>query len=58
MTVEMLSGNKLQLLTNGRDYFPALQQAFDAARSEIYIETYIFNDDDTGRRIAARCRRR
>lgn len=53
MTLEFVGGNKLQLLTNGRDYFPALQQAFDAAQSEIYLETYIFNDDDTGRRIAA-----
>ena len=53
MTLEFLGGNKLQLLTNGRAYFPALQHAFDAAQSEIYLETYIFNDDDTGRRIAA-----
>jgi len=53
MTLEFLGGNKLQLLTNGSAYFPALERAFDAARSEIYLETYIFNDDDTGRRIAA-----
>jgi cardiolipin synthase len=53
MTLEFLGGNKLQLLMNGSAYFPALQQAFDAAQSEIYLETYIFADDDTGRRIAA-----
>ncbi len=53
MTLEFSSGNKLQLLTNGRAYFPALQQAIDAAQSEVYLETYIFADDDTGRRIAA-----
>ena len=53
MTVEMLSGNKLQLLLNGSAYFPALEQAFDAAKKEIYLETYIFADDRTGRRIAA-----
>jgi len=53
MTVEWLSGNKLELLVNGSAYFPALEQAFDAAQSEIYVETYIFSDDDTGRRIAA-----
>lgn len=53
MTLEFLSGNKLQLLTNGSAYFPALEQAFDAAQSEIYLETYIFADDETGRRIAA-----
>jgi cardiolipin synthase len=53
MTLEFVGGNKLQLLMNGGAYFPALQQAFDAAKSEIYLETYIFADDDTGRRIAA-----
>ena len=41
------------MLTNGRGYFPALRQAIDAARSEIYLETYIFADDHTGRGIAA-----
>ena len=53
MTFEFLNGNKLQLLVNGSAYFPALQQAIDAAQSEIYLETYIFADDETGRRIAA-----
>jgi cardiolipin synthase len=53
MTLEFTGGNKLQLLVNGSAYFPALQQAFDAAQSEIYLETYIFADDDTGRSIAA-----
>jgi cardiolipin synthase len=53
MTLEFMSGNKLQLLVNGDEYFPALQQAFDAAQSEIYIETYIFADDETGKSIAA-----
>ena len=53
MTLEFSGGNQLQLLTNGRAYFPALRQAIDAARSEIYLETYIFADDHTGRGIAA-----
>ncbi|MGP1676258.1 MAG: cardiolipin synthase ClsB [Burkholderiales bacterium] len=52
MTLEFSGGNKLQLLVNGGAYFPALQHAFDAAQSEIYLETYIFADDTTGRRIA------
>ncbi|MFH1604963.1 MAG: phospholipase D-like domain-containing protein, partial [Pseudomonadota bacterium] len=52
MTVEFLGGNKLELLTNGSAYFPALRQAIDAARSEIYLETYIFADDETGISIA------
>jgi cardiolipin synthase A/B len=53
MKLEFMGGNKLQLLMNGGEYFPALQQAFDAAQTEIYLETYIFADDDTGRSIAA-----
>jgi cardiolipin synthase A/B len=53
VTLEFLGGNKLQLLMNGSAYFPALQRAFDAAQSEIYLETYIFADDNTGRLIAA-----
>jgi cardiolipin synthase len=53
MTLEFLEGNKLQLLVNGGAYFPALRQAIDAAQSEVYLETYIFADDNTGRGIAA-----
>jgi cardiolipin synthase len=52
MTVEFLGGNSLQLLTNGREYFPALRKEINAAREEIYLETYIFDDDETGISIA------
>ena len=47
-----VSGNRIKLLRTGTEYFPALEAAFDAARREICIETYIFEDDITGRRIA------
>ena len=53
MTLEFLGGNKLELLRNGTAYFPALQQAIDVAKGEIYLETYIFRDDETGQAIAA-----
>jgi len=46
-------GNRLTLLTNGTDYFPALEAALDAATTEVFLETYIFANDATGRRIAA-----
>ena len=46
-------GNKLTLLRNGAEYFPALERAVDAAHREVWFETYIFADDLTGRRIAA-----
>lgn len=46
-------GNRIELLVGGGDYFPALEAAMDAAREEIYLETYIFANDSTGERIAA-----
>ena len=42
MTPKFVDGNKLQLLRNGTAYFPALRQAIDVAKGEIYLETYIF----------------
>jgi cardiolipin synthase len=46
-------GNRIGLLRTGAEYFPALEAACDAAASEIYLETYIFEDDATGQRVAA-----
>ena len=48
-----ISGNCIDLLRAGVEYFPALEAACDGATREIYLETYIFEDDATGRRIAA-----
>ncbi len=48
-----VSGNCIELLRNGEEYFPALENACDAARREIHLQTYIFAEDATGRRIAA-----
>ncbi len=45
-------GNSIDLLSNGEQYFPALEREIDAAASEIYLETYIFEADATGDRIA------
>lgn len=53
MTIEFLPGNRVVLLENGTQYFPALEVAIDAAQHEIHLETYIFEDDSTGRAIAA-----
>jgi cardiolipin synthase len=43
-----LDGNRLTLLRNGEQYFPALVEAIDAARLELFLETYIYADDETG----------
>jgi cardiolipin synthase len=45
-------GNQVTLLHNGEAYFPAIEAAFDRARHEIYLETYIYENDATGQRIA------
>ena len=48
-----VGGNELRLLHSGVEYFPALIAAIDRARHEVHLETYIFADDATGRRVAA-----
>jgi cardiolipin synthase len=46
--VQYVGGNRLTLLKNGVQYFPALVHAIDAAREEVFLESYIFADDETG----------
>lgn len=50
--IRYLPGNRVTLLHNGEDYFPALEAAIDQAHRDIHLETYIFENDATGRRIA------
>ena len=47
------AGNCIRLLSCGAEFFPALEEAIDAARRDVYLETYIYADDPSGRRIAA-----
>ena len=42
---EPVSGNQLRLLQSGAEFFPALIAAIDGARTEVHLETYIFNAD-------------
>ena len=46
--IDYVGGNRLTLLKNGEQYFPALVAAIDAARAEVFLETYIYADDETG----------
>jgi cardiolipin synthase len=50
---DFLSGNRIELLETGAQYFPTLIAAIDAATCEIHLETYIFADDPTGRQVVA-----
>jgi len=47
-SVNFCADNNIVLLHNGAAFFPALIAAIDAARVEIYLETYIFSLDETG----------
>jgi cardiolipin synthase A/B len=49
----VFTGNRVQLLVNGEDYFPQLLAAIEASRRSILIETYIFADDSIGARVSA-----
>jgi len=40
------------LLENGAEFFPALIAAIGSAQVSVHLETYIFNDDSSGRRVA------
>ena len=48
-----LAGNRVVLLRSGGEFFPALVGAIDRAQHEVWLETYIFADDDAGRIVAA-----
>ncbi len=43
--------NTVKLLRCGAEYFPALEQAIEQAKVDIYIQTYIYRNDETGIRI-------
>lgn len=49
---ELVSGNRVALLRDGRETFPAWLAAIDAARERVSLEMYIFRDDSIGRRFA------
>ncbi|SNR62192.1 cardiolipin synthase [Methylobacillus rhizosphaerae] len=42
------AGNRITLLRNGTEFFPALITSIESAQCEIYIQTYIYELDDTG----------
>jgi cardiolipin synthase len=44
--------NRVKLIRGGTAYFDLLLQLIDAAEESIHIQTYIYADDVTGRRVA------
>lgn len=55
--IHRVSGNQLMLLRNGAEFFPQLCADIDVAQHSIYLETYIFAADETGRRVASALQR-
>ena len=51
--MQQVDGNQLALLQNGAAYFPQLLADIDACRSFVYLETYIFAADETGRLVCS-----
>ncbi|MDB5729623.1 MAG: cardiolipin synthase [Noviherbaspirillum sp.] len=52
-SVKFSAHNQVTLLHNGAEYFPALIAALDAAKFEVYLETYIFAADQTADQVKA-----
>ncbi|HTN93449.1 MAG TPA: cardiolipin synthase ClsB [Gallionella sp.] len=50
--IHRVAENQLMLLKNGAAFFPQLCAALDAAQHSVYLETYIFSGDETGRMVA------
>ncbi len=50
--VHIIEGHTLTLLRNGEEYFPRLVSAIDSATHSVYLDTYIYATDATGRMIA------
>ena len=51
MDADFIAGNRLTLLNSGAEFFPALLAAINDAHNEVHLETYIFEDDSTGRAV-------
>ena len=46
-SIEPVPGNRLRLLQNGAEFFPALIAAIDGAHTEVHLETYLLNADSS-----------
>ncbi len=48
----LIAGNKVTLLIDGPATYAAMFQAIQNAKDHIHLETYVFEDDEVGRRFA------
>lgn len=47
-------GNRVDLLENGEQYYPAVFRAIDEAQTEVQVQTYILAEDDVGHQLQQR----
>ncbi|MEP7110783.1 MAG: phospholipase D-like domain-containing protein [Ferruginibacter sp.] len=52
-TTSYSSHNKVKLIRGGKAYFELLEKIIGQAKDTIHLQVYIFDEDDTGRKIAA-----
>jgi cardiolipin synthase len=45
----LVGGNRIELLQNGEQAYPAMLEAIEGARKSLFLATYIFDTNDTGR---------
>lgn len=45
---ELTAGNRVEMLHNGEQAFPAMLQAIDDAKSHVFLSSYIFESNRTG----------
>ncbi len=57
-SVGAVPGNRCQLLRGGERVFAAMEEAIEAARSSIHLETYILDYDEVGRAVMDRLERK
>jgi cardiolipin synthase A/B len=53
-----IAGNKIALMNNGDEFYPAMLEAIDRAEASVTIEAYIYWAGDIGRRFARALARR
>ncbi len=47
----MIGGNRIRILKNGESAYPVMIDTIEAATERVFLSTYIFDTDDTGRRF-------
>lgn len=48
-TFDLVGGNSVEILHNGEQAYPAMLREIDAARHSVFLSTYIFETNPTGR---------